>query len=202
MRAPAPTLSRSEMLQAVYARDAAYDGTFFFAVVSTGVFCFPSCRSRKPRPENVRFFFSPQEALAAGFRPCKRCRPDLPRGRRTEEAELLVKIATLIREQDGTIDVASLARRVSFSPHYLERLFRRLTGSSLHSYIMRYRAQRAVRLLWETDLPITDIAELTGFRSLSGFYDFFLRTVGSTPAAFRQKASPGRRAKLQGGPRV
>ncbi len=167
MRAPAPTLSREEMLRAMYARDAAYDGTFFFAVVSTGVFCFPSCPSRKPRPE--------------------------------EEAELLVKIASLIREQDGAIDVATLARRVAISPHYLQHLFRRLTGSSLYSYITRHRVQRAVQLLRETDFSILDIADLTGFRSLSGFYDFFLRSTGVTPGAFRQQAGPRQREEKQGG---
>src|SRR5271165_7593061 len=90
-------------LRAVRARDASADGTFFYAVLTTGVFCYPSCAARPARPENLRFFDTREEAVAAGYRPCRRCRPDLaPRAARRAEA-----VAEACRAiEQGRFDVA------------------------------------------------------------------------------------------------
>lgn len=184
------------MLRAVQQADPRYDGRFFYGVTSTGVFCFPSCTCRKPRPENVRFFRSQEEAVAAGFRPCKRCRPDLAEGRTAQDAELIARAKRLVDAELDTITVDRLARQLALSPDYFKRLFRRIAGVPPHEYILRRRTARAVELLRAGDLPLLEVGDAVGFRSVSGFYGAFRRVVGVPPGEYRQ----ANRARV-GGPR-
>lgn len=143
MRRPDVSLTEEEMAQAMYAGDASYDGLFYTCVTSTGIFCFPSCPARKPRRENVRFACTRDEAVAWGFRPCKRCRPDLEAGRRSYEALLMEKVQSLVEQRLDRITIEELSTAVSVSPHHLMRLFRRSAGVPLHEYILRRRIARS-----------------------------------------------------------
>src|SRR5262252_4060220 len=117
-----------ELWQAVASRDRRVDGSFVFAVRTTGVFCRPSCPSRRPRRENVSFFDSPAEAVAAGFRACRRCLPDQPVGE--DPRRRMVEVACrLIRECDDEYPtLEALARQIGLSPFHLQRTFKSVLG--------------------------------------------------------------------------
>ncbi|HWI65509.1 MAG TPA: Ada metal-binding domain-containing protein [Symbiobacteriaceae bacterium] len=180
-------LSQEQMWDAVQRKDAAYDGQFYLAVTSTGIFCFPSCPARTPRRENVLFFVSAGDAKAAGFRPCKRCRTDLPGGRSEYERRVVEQAEVLVAAQLETVTPAALARAVGLSPAYLGRLFRSRTGLSPDEYIRRRRAEKAAELLRKGDVPILDVAAAVGFESTSSFYAAFRRFMGAPPGEYRQQ---------------
>ena len=115
--------------QAVTARERAADGSFYYAVRTTGVYCRPSCASRLPRRENVSFHATPADAEAAGFRPCKRCRPT---EKSAVEAQLsaVAKACAILRESDVTPPLAELARAVAVSPFHFHRLFKQVVGAT------------------------------------------------------------------------
>ncbi|HLO03736.1 MAG TPA: Ada metal-binding domain-containing protein, partial [Symbiobacteriaceae bacterium] len=117
--------------EAVLARDVSQDGCFVYAVRSTGIYCRPSCPSKRPRRENVDLFDEPAQAEAAGFRPCKRCHPqgDSP----DPGAEIVGHICTYIREQ-GASSLTGLGAQFHLSPTHLQRLFKRVTGLSPRQY--------------------------------------------------------------------
>ena len=118
--------------QAVLSRDDSRDGSFVFAVKSTGVYCRPSCPSRRPRRENVLFFMRPDEAERAGFRACMRCRP-LDRSAKERRAALIADICAYIGDHiDHVVTLQALARKFRLSPFYLQRVFREAVGVSLH----------------------------------------------------------------------
>lgn len=181
-------LSEAEMLRAVLANDAAYDGRFFYGITTTMIFCFPSCPSKRPRPEHVRLFPHRREALAQGFRPCKRCLSDRDGGRAAHEAELVAQVQRLAAAECERVDVEGLAATVGLSPHYLMRIFRKVTGHSLHAHISRQRAERAAALLREGQ-SILDAAASVGFESTSAFYSAFTRTLGMPPGEYRQRTA-------------
>lgn len=188
---PAVTLSEEEMWQAVLAADATYDHLFFYGVASTGIFCFPSCTCRKPRREHVRFFSTREAALAAGFRPCKRCRPDLPAGRWSAGADLVTAVRRRVDEQLAWVSVRGLAAELGLSQGALQRAWRELTGYPLHRYIRQKRLQRAAELLRDTDLPVLEVAAAVGFRTASAFYAAFRRVMGAPPAGYRRLVREG-----------
>jgi AraC family transcriptional regulator of adaptative response/methylated-DNA-[protein]-cysteine methyltransferase len=115
--------------QAVTTRERAADGSFYYAVRTTGVYCRPSCASRLPRRENVSFHATPADAEAAGFRACKRCRPT---ERSPVEAQLaaVAKACAILRERDVTPSLAELARAVAVSPFHFHRLFKQVVGAT------------------------------------------------------------------------
>lgn len=170
------------LYQAVLRADPSADGQFFFAVKTTGVFCYPSCSCRKPRRENVRFFASARAAREAGFRPCKRCRPDLESGVRGYE-EVLVRRALALALRHGP---AEMARELSVSLPHLNRLFRRHLGASVQQRVLRLRAERAAALLDAGATPL-EAAAACGFRSLSAFYAAFRRAYGMAPGEYRSR---------------
>src|SRR5215469_9263955 len=109
------------------ARDQQSDGNFFYSVATTGVYCRPSCASRLPRPENVRFYATPAEAERAGFRPCKRCKPDQPK-QTDMHAPQIAAACRLIEESETTPSLAALAKRACLSTYHFHRLFKAATG--------------------------------------------------------------------------
>lgn len=163
-----------------------FDGKYLYGVNSTGIFCRPSCRSRTPLRENVRIFHSVEEARAAGFRPCKRCRPDECSLGPDEE---LVESAKEIMEQryHELLTLDALARELAISPYHLHRIFKRLTGTTPANYVLVKRIQAAKQAL-RTDpcRTVTDIALGIGFRSTSYFSTVFQRETGSTPTDYRE----------------
>ena len=178
-------LSEAEMAQAVYRSDRAYDGVFFFGVTTTGIFCFPSCPARKPRREHIVFFRTREEALAGGFRPCRRCRPDLEQGRYSYERDLVERVKGIVDRDLESASVRGVADAVALDPHYLMRLFRRVTGGTIGDYIRRRRTERAAEILKASRSTVFDVALSVGFSSTSAFYEAFRRTVGVAPGQYR-----------------
>ncbi len=173
---------------AVERRSPRADGIFFYAVASTGVYCRPSCAARRARRENVRFYETREAAERAGFRPCLRCRPDLP-PRAERDAALIAEACRFLdraAEADATIpSLAKLAERAELTPSYFHRLFRRIAGITPKAYASAHRARKLAQ-----DLPksvsVTDAIYAAGFPSSSRFYETAQTALGMKPAVFRQ----------------
>jgi len=173
---------REEMLRAFERRDASYDGIFLTGVRTTGIFCRPSCGARKPKPENVEFFASAPEALFAGYRPCRRCRPIRPRG---EAPAWLVPVLCEI-DDDPSVRIrdADLRRR-GLVPETVRRWFQREHGMTFHAYQRARRMGDALDALRRGE-KVTGTAFDTGFESLSGFNTAFARFAGTSPGKGRE----------------
>ena len=184
------------MWNAVVGCDKRWDGRFFYAVTTVGVYCRPSCKSRTPLRKNVRYFASGEAAQTAGFRPCKRCRPDLPD--HSPEQECARRIKELLEKHFlERQDLAAAMRRSGVTPNRSAAVFKRQYGMTPLEYLNRLRAERAKRLLAETDMPIVDLAADVGFAGLSAFYHFFKKQTGTTPKEYRAsvRVHAGRVAK-------
>src|SRR5687768_7775848 len=126
---------------AVTARDATADGTFFYSVSTTGVYCRPSCGARPARPEHVRFHATAGDAERAGFRPCKRCKPDqAPLAE--QHAALVAELCRFIEDAESVPTLDALARRAGLSAYHLHRIFKAVTGLTPKTYAAAHRAQR------------------------------------------------------------
>lgn len=171
--------------KALAARDRAADGTFVYGVSSTGVYCRPSCPSRRPRADRVRFFDTTHEARQAGFRACKRCRPDTV-GLAQPGVEAVRRVsAYLATHADETVTLAHLARVASMSPHHLQRRFKALVGLSPREYQAAVRADRLRASLREGRDVTTAIYE-AGYGSPSRVYESAPTGKGMTPSSYRR----------------
>lgn len=168
----------------VMARDARADGHFFYSVASTGVYCRPSCGARHPRPQNVRFHATREEAEAAGFRPCKRCKPDQP-PLAEQYATKVAAACRLIEAADTLPTLDSLAVAVGISASHFHRIFKQLTGLTPRAYAVAHRARRVRNELGRQATVTTAIIE-AGFNSSSRFYETSNEVLGMTPQKFRQ----------------
>ncbi|GHU82755.1 bifunctional transcriptional activator/DNA repair enzyme protein Ada [Clostridia bacterium] len=170
--------------EAVINNDSAYDGKFYYAVKSTGVFCKPSCKSKTPLPMNVEYFASVAAAIQEGFRPCKRCRPDLlnyqPQLEIAEDVKRIIDSFHGEREQ-----LIEQLANIGVSPHRLSEIFKEHFGLTPNQYADNLKIQSAKRQLANTVPPILDIAFSLGFDSLSAFYSFFRKHTQMTPKEFR-----------------
>jgi AraC family transcriptional regulator of adaptative response/methylated-DNA-[protein]-cysteine methyltransferase len=173
---------------AVVARDQGADGSFFYGVRTTGVVCRPSCASRTPKRENVSFHDTVADAIAAGFRPCKRCHPEsLDAG--TPQAQLHADVVTAVcREIDRTVHdgtaaptLAQLSERTGFSPFHLQRLFKRATGTTPREYATAARAQRMQTAL-ERSRSVSEAMHTAGYSSSSRLYEQSTQRMGMTPS--------------------
>ncbi len=174
---------------AVCARDAAAEGSFWFGVTTTGVYCRPTCRSRAPRRENVRFFDTPDAAAAAGFRPCKRCQPDQATPAMViEHAQAVEQACSLLRSSDPAPALAEIAAAVGLSPHYFQRIFKAHTGVSPKQYAITVRRQRAADEL-HAEASVTTALYNAGYNSGGHFYAESAGTLGMTPTAYRRGAA-------------
>ncbi|MCP3959530.1 MAG: DNA-3-methyladenine glycosylase 2 family protein [bacterium] len=180
-------LTRELMIDRMLDSDAAYDGRFITGVLSTGIYCLPSCPARKPRPENVCFFRRPEEAEAAGLRACKRCRPlNFYRGHDPDRA-LVEDLAGRLRESPEAFrNVADLVRYSGIGSSKLHELFRHHYHTTPLEMLSRYRIERARRELLGTDRPIADLAFDAGFETLSVFNDNFRRLQRMSPQSYRR----------------
>lgn len=173
--------------QAVCSRDASSDDLFVYGVLTTGIYCRPSCPARRPRRENVRFFPSPAEARQAGLRPCKRCTPDGPNDA-ARRAELIARACRIIDDaaargiEPPTLD--ELAAQVGMSPHHFHRVFRAETGITPKAYVDARRAERVRRSL-QDQAPVTDAIYAAGFGSSGRFYASSAARLGMTPTQYR-----------------
>ncbi|OOZ50514.1 cysteine methyltransferase [Solemya velum gill symbiont] len=177
--------SEEEMRTAVSTRDKASDGVFFYGVITTGVFCKPSCTSRPALPENLRFFPSAESAIVAGFRPCKRCRPTADNPQLTR----LVDIARYIESHaEERLTLAQLADQAELSPSRLQRIFKQAFGVSPKAYQDAIRMRKFKKSLKE-GATVTDAIYSSGFGSISRVYGEATRNIGMTPKAYRAGGS-------------
>ncbi len=168
------------------ARAGKFDGHFLMGVMSTGIYCLPSCPARPALARNVRVFSDAGAAQAAGLRACKRCRPDLHAQGRSEDSELFAGLCARVRaDLESFADAAALARTAGTSRAKLARLVKGKTGLTPATWLKQQRLQAAQDLLRETDLRVTDIALRVGFAAQSAFHRQFAAAHGQSPAAWR-----------------
>jgi AraC family transcriptional regulator of adaptative response/methylated-DNA-[protein]-cysteine methyltransferase len=171
----------SDMYRALCARDASYEGVFFAAIRTTGIFCRPTCSARKPRPENVEYYASTRGALQAGYRPCKRCHPLEPNG----ATPGWLRPLTAALDQDPTRRWKDRdLRAMGLDPSRVRRWFQTNHGMTFHAYHRRQRLGRALSQMQNGD-DLTRTAYEHGFESLSGFRDAFGKIFDETPGRSR-----------------
>lgn len=190
-------LDEDRCYRAVSSRDPRFDGCFIVAVTSTGIYCRPSCTARTPRRANVRFYPTSAAAQSAGFRSCKRCRPDAAPGSPEWDvrADVVGRAMRLIA--DGAIDrdgVTGLARRLGYSSRQLQRLLVGELGAGPIALARAQRAQTARVLIETTDMAFGDIAFASGFSSIRQFNETVSQVFDRNPGEMR-----GRRSTLGGG---
>jgi AraC family transcriptional regulator of adaptative response / DNA-3-methyladenine glycosylase II len=185
-----------QCVRAVQSKDARFDGWFFTAVVTTGIYCRPSCPVVPPKPENMRFYPSAAAAQQAGFRACKRCRPDASPGSPewNERADLVARAMRLIA--DGIIDrdgVPGLAASLGYSVRQVERQLRAELGAGPLAIARAQRSQTARLLIETTSLPMAGVAFAAGFASIRTFNDTVLEVFALAPTELRRRAGSGSR---------
>jgi len=183
------------LYNALTARDSRFDGVFFVAVTSTGIYCRPICRVKTPKAANCRFYDTAQEAEHAGFRPCLRCRPELAPGNApVDDAQ---RIAQLIvqRLEEGQLDeeagLEAIADQFELSSRQIRRIVQKELGVPPIQLLLTRRLLLAKQLLTETALPMTEVAFASGFSSLRRFNDAFTRRYRMPPTRLRKTVKDG-----------
>ncbi len=174
--------------RAISGRDRRFDGRLYVGVLSTGIYCRPSCPARTPRPENCRYYAAAAAAVAAGFRACRRCRPDALPGTRQWDHRGDLAARALRAIADGAVDehgVAGLAARLHVSERHLHRVLVAEVGASPLQLARTRRAQLARVLLDQTPLPMPDVAFAAGFASVRQFNDVMREEFGAAPTVLR-----------------
>ncbi|WP_205547890.1 DNA-3-methyladenine glycosylase 2 family protein [Leucobacter sp. wl10] len=199
-----PTLDFDACYRAASGRDARWDGRVYLGVTSTGIYCRPSCPARKPRPENCRFFPSAAACVAAGFRACKRCRPDALPGTRDWDVRGDLVARAVRRIRDGAVDavgVAGLAAELAVSERHLRRMMIEEIGAGPLQLARTRRAHAARALIEQTDLPLIDVAFAAGFGSVRQFGDTMREEFGIAPSSVpRRRAGAAAPDSDAGGP--
>lgn len=175
-----PSHTDQSRWHAVQARDVSADGQFVYAVTSTGIYCRPSCPSRRPRPDRVAYFPTPDAAEQAGFRACRRCHPRAAASASHEKVQRAR--AWIDAHPDTAPSLARLARVAGASPWHLQRTFKRVLGLTPSEYARARRADRLKRALREG--PVTDAIYAAGFGSPSRVYEDPALGLGMTPGAY------------------
>jgi len=183
------------------ARDARFDGLFYTAVTSTGIYCRPTCPAPAARTRNLRYYASAAAAAAAGFRPCLRCRPEAAPGSPLHRARSELVAAALRLIEQGALDAAglpTLAARIGVGERHLRRLFAEELGASPLEVAATRRLLFAKQLVTDTELPLAQVAAAAGYASLRRFNAAFLASYGRPPRAVRRAraALPGTDAAL------
>lgn len=189
------TLDPATCQQARLTRDARFDGLFFTAVKTTGIYCRPVCPAPPPKPSNISYYPSAAAAAAAGYRPCLRCRPEAAPGSPLHRASSDLVGAALYLIEQGALDgqsVTDLAMRIGVGERHLRRLFDQQLGASPLAVAATRRLLFAKQLLTETTLPITSIAGAAGYASLRRFNAAFVDAYGKPPRDFRRGQHPRR----------
>lgn len=169
--------------EAVAGRDRNADGAFYYSVETTGVYCRPSCAARLPRRENVRFHLTCEAAEKAGFRPCKRCRPNEP-ALAAKRASAIEKACRVIEDADELPDLDGLAAAAGMSRFHFQRVFKSVTGITPGAYFTENRARR-VRAELTQGKTVTEAIYSAGFNSNGRFYETSSQVLGMTPTKFR-----------------
>jgi AraC family transcriptional regulator of adaptative response/methylated-DNA-[protein]-cysteine methyltransferase len=164
-------------------RDPSADGTFYYSVKTTGVYCRPSCAARLARREHVQFHASREDAERAGFRPCKRCKPNQP-SLAEQHAKAVTKVCRLIEDCETIPTLEALAQHAALSPYHFHRLFKSITGLTPKGYAAAHRAAR-VRVALEQSRTVTEAIYGAGYNSNARFYEKSNELLGMTPTQFR-----------------
>src|SRR5256886_6836782 len=191
------TLDEETCYRAAQSRDARFDGRFFTAVTTTGIYCRPICPARTPLRKNVRFFACAAAAEEAGFRPCRRCRPDAAPGTPAWNGPSATVSRAVRLIEGGALDEASvdeLAQRVGIGGRQLRRLFAEHLGTAPPLVGRSRRAHFARALLDATAWPMAQVAEEAGFRSLRRFNEVMLAVFQRTPSELRRRGGADRAA--------
>ena len=168
---------------AVVTRDPQADGKFFYSVKTTGVYCRPSCGARSARPENIEFYATTADVERAGFRPCKRCKPDqLPLAE--QHAETIAELCRLIENAEQALTLEHLANHAGMSTFHLHRLFKAITGVTPKQYAAAHRAKRVKSELGRSS-TVTEAIYGAGYNSNGRFYEQSNDVLGMTPTAYR-----------------
>jgi AraC family transcriptional regulator, regulatory protein of adaptative response / DNA-3-methyladenine glycosylase II len=185
-------MTQAHMYSRFLASDPAWNGRFFTGVLTTGIYCLPSCRARKPRQENVRFFPSCDAARGAGLRACLKCHPDDFERGADPVLEAIEALVAEVRADPGRFrDARAVVRRSGYGTTRCFELFRQHFHATPADLLLRARLERARRLLLAEKLPLADVAAEAGFESLSVFHEHFRAFNGMTPREYRGLASPG-----------
>ncbi|HEX5538329.1 MAG TPA: bifunctional DNA-binding transcriptional regulator/O6-methylguanine-DNA methyltransferase Ada [Methylophilaceae bacterium] len=186
---PDKTLQQTAMTEqdgrwtAVITRDPQADGQFYYSVRTTGIYCRPSCAARTPRPENVQFHLTREAAEQAGFRPCKRCKPDqVPLAE--QHAATIADACRLIEEAETMPNLQALATRANLSVYYFHRLFKAITGLTPKVYAAAHRARRMREALTRS-ASVTEAIFDAGYNANSRFYEKSNQILGMTPSHYR-----------------
>lgn len=172
-----------ECWESVMGRDAAADGRFVYAVLTTGIYCRPSCPTPTPLRRNVRFFADPAAAEAAGFAPCKRCRPTLA-SPLAWHVDAVGKACAILGSSEGAPPLAAVAAAVGISRYHFHRVFKKVLGTTPGDYYQTVRWRRLEEAL-RSGRPVADAVYEAGYRSISRAYENARRVLGMTPAARR-----------------
>ena len=170
--------------EAVLARDAAFDGRFVYSVSTTGIYCRPSCPARRPKRAHVRFHRTKTEAERAGFRACKRCKPDQP-SLSEQYGEKIKAACRLIEQADNAPKLKDLARVAGLSPYHFHRIFKSVLGITPKDYAAAHRHRR-VRAGLGGSSTVTEALYDAGFNSSSRFYAVSSKVLGMTPTEFKK----------------
>lgn len=176
-------LSFDEMWDKIIACDHKYDGLFFTAVKTTKIYCRPSCKSRKPKKINVKFYHDIPSVEKAGFRACKRCQPEVDYSPHVELVRSIISF--LVNHYKQKLVLQDIAKYVGVSSFYLERVFKQETSETPRTYLEKIRIDKATHLLKSTDLTNLEICYDAGFQSPSSFYKVFRRMKNCSPSEYR-----------------
>jgi AraC family transcriptional regulator, regulatory protein of adaptative response / methylated-DNA-[protein]-cysteine methyltransferase len=171
----------------VLRRDRSLDGAFWYGVRSTGVYCRPQCPSREPRRENVTFHCSREDAERAGYRPCRRCKPDQAEAE-AARAAAIARACRMIETAEEPPSLDALAAAAGLSPFHFHRIFKTVTGTTPKKYAMTHRANRVSQEL-EGGASVTSAIYDSGFNASSRFYEKANATLGMTASAVRKKGA-------------
>ena len=179
-------LTEKEKWNAVIQRNPEYDGLFFYAAKTTGIFCRPSCKSKDPLDKNAIFFDTAKQAVENGFRPCKRCRPDLLDFKPDKDLAGQIKqvMDSFYTDRDR---LSAELKNLSVCHNHMIRIFRAEYHMTPLSYVNSLRVKRAQVLLATTKKTVLDIAHSCEFGSLSSFYNCFKKQIGMSPNSFRKQ---------------
>ena len=190
-------LENAARVKAILSRDTRFSGRFFVGVVTTRVYCRPGCPAPLPKPKNMRFYAYAAAAEDAGFRPCRRCRPETAPGSPVWDGTSATVSRALKRifDGDGHESVEALSERLGLGSRHLRRLFAEHVGASPASLQRTHRVHFARRLLDETSLPIAEVAFAAGFESVRRFNDAIRATFHRAPRELRKESRTAARAQ-------
>ncbi|MCB1519401.1 MAG: bifunctional DNA-binding transcriptional regulator/O6-methylguanine-DNA methyltransferase Ada [Hyphomicrobiaceae bacterium] len=184
-QAAARTAETEARQHAVARRDRASDGIFWYAVTTTGIYCRPSCPSKRPRPGHIKFYDTTAAARADGFRPCRRCAPDVAGSIDDANARRISAACRLIEATEAPLKLVDIAREVGLSPHHFHRLFKEALGLTPKAYAEELRRAR-MRDALTAGIAVTNAVHDAGYQSASRFYAKADEILGMQPSAYRK----------------